>query len=204
MTCATEANSEFSSLRRVELVTEPFPHFIHASVLSLDASAAILDWLETAAVWKIVIADFYEQYEFDLFASSIPGQVKFLSDPRTLNHLRRHFESLFGVRLDRKVDVTAHKLMSGQTIRLHNDFVPGQESHRYVIQFNREWHDEDGGFLLYFNSDDVEDVHSIIRPLHNSATGFEISEKSNHAVSTVRNGERFTLVYSFYASTGTD
>jgi Rps23 Pro-64 3,4-dihydroxylase Tpa1-like proline 4-hydroxylase len=107
---------------------------------------------------------------------------------------------LFSVKLNSEVVLTAHKLIAGHTIRLHNDFVPERETHRLLIQFNREWQDENGGFLLFFNSPAPEDINRIIRPVHNSSVGFAISPKSNHAVSTVNNGERYTLVYSFYAA----
>ncbi len=92
------------------------------------------------------------------------------------------------------------KLVNGHTIRLHNDFIPGRETHRLLIQLNRNWQDENGGFLLFFNSSAPEDIHRVIHPVHNSSVGFAISPKSNHAVSTVYNGERYTLVYSFYAA----
>ena len=36
-------------------------------------------------------------------------------------------------------------------------------------------------------------------PLNGSLVGFEISEKSSHAVSLVLDGERFAIVYSLYA-----
>ena len=56
-----------------------------------------------------------------------------------------------------------------------------------------------GGFLMLFNSWDPADVHRVLMPLAGSVVGFEISEKSNHAVSMVLDGERFAVVYSFYA-----
>ena len=42
-----------------------------------------------------------------------------------------------------------------------------------------------------------ENLAAIFEPTHRSAFGFEISERSFHAVSTIRDGERFTLVYTF-------
>jgi hypothetical protein len=42
----------------------------------------------------------------------------------------------------------------------------------------------------------------VFSPVHDSVVGFAISEDSNHAVSTTHGGERFTLVFSFYASAG--
>ena len=106
---------------------------------------------------------------------------------------------MFSARLSEKIDCTVHKLVPGQRIRIHNDFIPGEETHRLLIQLNRGWHDDQGGFLMLFNSADPSDVHRVLSPSHDSVVGFAISESSNHAVSTIHGGERFTLVFSFYA-----
>ena len=67
-----------------------------------------------------------------------------------------------------------------------------------LIQLNRGWDDNQGGILMFFNSQDPADVHRVFPPVHGSVVGFGISEGSNHAVSTIHSGERFTLVFSFY------
>ncbi|RUX10175.1 2OG-Fe(II) oxygenase, partial [Mesorhizobium sp. M8A.F.Ca.ET.059.01.1.1] len=95
------------------------------------------------------------------------------------------------------VEVTAHRMVVGQTIRIHNDFRPGGETHRILVQLNRGWADDQGGLLMLFGSGDADDVRRVIRPVHGSGLGFSISESSFHAVSTITSGERFTLVYSF-------
>ncbi len=184
----------------LEIKTEPFAYFLLSKAFSGEESSLILNWLETTAPWKLVETDFYTQYEFDLKGLELPERIAFLYERYFLDSLIKEFENLFSMKLSGEVDLTAHKLIAGHTIRLHNDFVPGRETHRLLIQVNREWHDENGGFLLFFNSPAAEDIHRIIRPVHNSLVGFAISPKSNHAVSTVYNGERYTLVYSFYAA----
>lgn len=186
------ANSEFRA--------EPFEYCVLPEPLDDEDGFEILRWLETAAPWKLTEADFYTQYEFDFEGVKLPNGICFLYEKGFLHHLINQIENLFGVKLARKVDLTAHKLIAGHTIRLHNDFLPGQETHRLIIQLNRGWRDENGGFLLLFNSANPADVHRVIRPVHNSAVGFAISPRSNHAVSTVHGSERYTLVYSFYAA----
>jgi Rps23 Pro-64 3,4-dihydroxylase Tpa1-like proline 4-hydroxylase len=98
------------------------------------------------------------------------------------------------------VDVSAHKLTSGQTIRIHNDWIGGEETHRLLIQLNDGWSIENGGLLMLFGSRAPEDVRSITEPAHGSGFAFEISERSFHAVSTIKAGQRFTLVYTFRES----
>ncbi len=189
-------------LSSVEFSPEPFPYLVLSQAFSEDVSLRILDWLESDPLWKLIETGFYEQYEFSLLDAPVPADLSFLKDSSFLNHLRAEVEGLFHARLGDRVDVTAHKLIPGQRIRIHNDFLPGQETHRLLIQLNRDWADEMGGFLLLFNSADPSDVHRVFRPIHNSLVGFAISPDSNHAVSAVRGGERFTLVYSFYGKHG--
>jgi Rps23 Pro-64 3,4-dihydroxylase Tpa1-like proline 4-hydroxylase len=186
---------DFSSVR---MHSKPFTYFVAPRVFNARISIEVLDWLERGAPWKLIETDFYEQYEFSLSDGEINGPLALLQEMTYLEALRGRMEELFGTRLDEKIDMTVHKLVPGQRIRLHNDFIDGGETHRLLVQLNRGWTEVDGGFLLFFNSPDPADVHRVFGPVHNSAIGFAISPESNHAVSTVHEGERFTLVYSFY------
>jgi hypothetical protein len=192
------ANS-WLDLSRVESFDRPFPHFVSPLALSTDASESILEWLEFEAPWKVVSADFYEQYEFSLWGVNLPPTITFLKDQSFLASSKRRVEEQFKIQLRPSFDLTAHKLVAGQTIRIHNDFIPGRETHRLLIQLNRKWNNDDGGLLLFFDGPEPSSVSKIFRPVHNSAIGFQISRVSNHAVSTIQSGERFTLVFSFYA-----
>jgi len=177
----------------------PFPHILASEGLCSDYAVALLRWLETDAPWVLVEESFYEQYEFSLRNVKLPAEAASLISVESLARLRALIEKWFTTRLSEKVDVTAHKLVAGQTIRIHNDFIPGQETHRLLVQLNRGWADENGGLLMFFNSPDPRDLKRVFRPTHNSCVAFEISRKSLHAVSTIHGGQRFTLVYSFFA-----
>ena len=104
----------------------------------------------------------------------------------------------FGCPLGQRVDAAAHKLLPGQTIRIHNDFLPGGESHRLLLQLNRGWQPGHGGYLMFFRGPEPETVTKLVEPRHGSIQAFAISHRSFHAVSEVHEGERFTVVYSFY------
>lgn len=184
----------------IEIRTEPFCYFLMPKVFESEESLLLLKWLETDAPWKLIRADFYTQYEFNFEDVELPKQIDFLNKKYFTNYIIKQLEDLFLTKLESRIDLTAHKLVAGHTIRLHNDFIPGRETHRLIIQLNRNWQVENGGLLLFFNSTAAEDIHRIICPVHNSAVGFAISPKSNHAVSTVYDSERYTLVYSFYAA----
>jgi hypothetical protein len=123
--------------------------------------------------------------------------LSFIQQSRSLQITKAKIEEIFQTSLSDKIDFTAHKLIAGQRIKIHNDFIPGQESHRLIIQLIVDGAMRTADALL-FNSGNPSDIHKIISPIHNSAVAFKISPNSNHAVSTVYEGGRFTLVYSFY------
>ena len=189
-------------LSSVETFSTPFEFFVSPEVFRDDFSTKVRDWLETKAPWRLVETDFYEQYEFSLWDVDVPSQLRVLLEPSFLTELKRKVGDLFEAELSNDIDVAAHKLIPGQRIRIHNDLISGEKTYRLLIQLNRGCKDEDGGLLLIFNSSDPADIHKLFRPIHNSAIGFVVSPASNHAVSTIHGGERFTLVYSFYDRNG--
>jgi Rps23 Pro-64 3,4-dihydroxylase Tpa1-like proline 4-hydroxylase len=180
------------------VATEPFPHFFVQGALGHEESLTLLHWLETDAPWRLKIAEFYQQYEFSLSDSTLPSHITPLFSAESIRALKKCVSDSFGVHLATHHDITAHKLVPGQRIRIHNDFIVGKESHRALIQFNRDWVDENGGALLFFGSEDASDIRKGFRPLHDSCVAFEISPASHHAVTPVVRGDRYTLVYSFY------
>lgn len=177
----------------------PFHYFVATRCIDPLIEEALLAWFETDAPWRLVEHDFYEQYEFSLLDAALPERAAPLVLPMELDSVRNAIGRHFGTTLSRRIGLVAHKLISGQRIGIHNDFLVGGETHRLTIQLNRGLRDEDGGYFMLFNSFNAEDVHRILRPVSGSAIGFEIGPASHHAVSRVHGGERYTLVYSFHA-----
>lgn len=191
--------SQECAVGAVEFVDRPFRYFLVRRCLSPRTEQILLDWFELAAPWTLVETDFYEQYEFSMLDVELPESIAHLASPKNLLDLRRSVAALFDVTLDDRVTMLAHKLIPGQRIAIHNDYLGGDnETHRLTVQINRGLCDEDGGLFLLFNSVDPSDIHRIVRPVTGSALGFEISEKSNHAVSRLHRGVRYTIVYSFH------
>ncbi len=191
-------NPSLEAMAGASFTTAPFPHFSGQALLGQHWSTALLEWLEQGAPWCLKIASFYEQYEFSVADAELPDCIAPLFDPKMTEALKGCVSRTFGAELAAHHDITAHKLVAGQRIRIHNDFIPGRESHRVLVQLNRGWMDSQGGTLLFFGSDAPEDVRKAFRPLHDSCVAFEISRNSHHAVTPIADGERFTLVYSFY------
>jgi Rps23 Pro-64 3,4-dihydroxylase Tpa1-like proline 4-hydroxylase len=190
------------TLMGAEVRTFPFAHATHTAPLPDYLCETALAWMETTARWRLRVASFYEQWELHLDPQALPANLPPLLAGETVDALQSlMLTPIAGVAL-KLTEVTAHKLVPGQTIRVHNDHRPQGESHRLVIQLNRGWADEQGGLLLLFGSAASDDVRRILRPSHGSAMAFAISPRSFHAVSTIQRGERYTLVYSFQPAHG--
>ncbi len=189
---------EVLNFSEINYCEKPFEYFTSAEIFSDDFDLVLLDWLEKYDSWELVEKDFYEQYEFSVLDIQLPPHLSFFQEAASLEKIKSKIEEIFETQLSNKIDSSVHKLVAGQRIRIHNDFIPGQESYRLLIQLNRGWSEQNGGLLLFFNSGNPADIHKLILPVHNSAVAFKISPNSNHAVSTVYEGGRFTLVYSFY------
>ena len=175
----------------------PFPHFSSTSVLNNGLETRLYNWFQSTPEWNLVETDFYEQHEFSLLHVNLPDDLECLIKPQFLNSIENKFAETFKVWGFNLVDVVAHKLVNSQRIGVHNDYINGDETHRLVLHINPHWKDEHGGYLLLFNSSDSKDVSKVIRPINNSAFGFEISPRSHHAVSKIHNFIRYTIIYTF-------
>ena len=186
----------------LQLYREPFHYFTAAASLDQELISSLVTWLESEARWELVETEFYEQYELSWTEGRPPASASFLTSPTFLDAMRQEVGAIFDRSFAASVRWSVNKLSVGQRIRIHNDLLPSGETHRVILHLNREWSISRGGFLMLFNSTNPEDVHRVLMPLTGSIVGFEISEKSNHAVSKVLDGERFAVVYSLYAGNG--
>jgi len=177
---------------------EPFRYAIFRECLAPSLSGDVLAWFEHDAPWRLKRTDFYEQYEFSCWDSTSPIALH-LTSSVVLEVVRSEMMEIFGRTFEDPISVVAHKLLEGQRIGIHNDYLVGEESHRLVIQLNHGLSDDDGGFLMIFNSDNPTDIARVMRPVHVSGFAFEISPASFHAVSKLHGGVRYSLIYSLCA-----
>lgn len=175
----------------------PFPHVVAHQLCASNFAEQVLHWFEREAPWRLRVESFYEQYELNLHQVGLPTNLRDLIADETIGRLADRMLAPLTQDSLVLVEANAHKLLPGQTIKIHNDYIHGAETHRVLIQLNRSWSDGDGGFLMLFSGPNAADVARIIRPIHRSAVAFEISPSSFHAVSTTLAGARYTLIYSF-------
>jgi len=180
-----------------EVRRDPFEHTSAPAILPSELCASALDWLEHDAPWELRVESFYEQWELHINPNDLPIKLRALGSESTVERLtKKMITPLCSGKIELN-EITAHKLVAGQTIKVHNDFLIGGETYRLLIQLNRGWLDDQGGMLMLFSSSSSDDVRRVIRPLHRSAFAFGITPHSFHAVSTIYSGERYTIVYSF-------
>lgn len=184
-----------------DLVIKKYPFDYFFGTLDIDKQLLkdMSLWLNESSFWKYKKTDFYEQYEFSFHDVEIPPHLNYFISNTFLQEISKKITNIFKVNFKEHIDIVAHKLVKGQTIRTHNDYISDKksESHRLLIQMNENWDADNGGFLMLFDNNQ-EDVSDLIMPELGSIQGFKISPLSHHAVSTVHNKERFTIVYSLY------
>jgi hypothetical protein len=178
---------------------DPFAHALVPECIDAKTLFACNDWFSDNAPWKLAKTDFYEQYEFDL-CDAKHWLVQRLSGATTTSQIVGEMEQLFKTRFAAEFSVTAHKLIKGQQIGIHNDWIAGQETHRLVIHLGHWATAVDGGLLTVLAGPAVADTVRLIKPIPRSGFAFQISPTSYHAVSTVHNDDRYSLVYSFRAA----
>lgn len=187
------------TFEQTEIENQPFKHFAVNGILNDGLEKEIHNWFEATEAWGLTEMDFYTQFEFSLFDAQMPTILQCLIGEETLTKIKNEFSAVFGNPNYEIVGVTAHKLINGHKIGVHNDFIGDAETHRLLIQINPGWQDDNGGFLMLFNSQDSQDLSKIVRPLNNTGFAFEITDKSYHAVSTVHDYSRYTIVYTLKA-----
>jgi 2OG-Fe(II) oxygenase superfamily len=139
---------------------------------------ATLNWMEKSAPWRLKVASFYEQWELHLDGSVLPTELQRLVSHGTIRDLKKLMLSPMTNDDLQLIEVTAHKLVSGQTIRIHNDYIPGEETHRLLVQLNRGWSDNQGGVLMLFGSSQPNDIRRALIPTSRSSFAFESSPAS--------------------------
>lgn len=189
--------TDFVTLANINVADAPFPHFSSNQIFKQGIDQQLINWFEESEVWEFTKTSFYTQYEFSLLHIDLPEFLHELVSGETISLISKKMEVTFNSRKLNLVGVTAHKLLEGHRMGVHNDYIGQEETHRLVVQLNKNWKPENGGYLMLFNSKDPQDVAMIVQPFNNTAIGFEISPKSYHAVSKVYSFVRYTIVYTF-------
>jgi hypothetical protein len=98
------------------------------------------------------------------------------------------------------VTLGAHRMHPGHGVGIHTDDPAlGTESLRLLATLRRgEYADSAGGHLCLFSAPEMSAISAIVRPRHNSAVAFPLSDRSYHAVNDVTEGVRYSLIFGFW------
>jgi hypothetical protein len=183
----------------------PFPHLAIPDFIEEAPAERLLSWFEDGAPWERQKGSFFDVYDFDFCKPAVPRAVEAFRSEVTLQALGEHMAMWFQVDLGPVVDIQAHRLPQGGFIDPHTDYSEREQTHRLILQVNRRLDRSAGGYLVFFADTDslkMDQGDVVFASLHRSAVAFEIGEAAYHAVTEVRAGERYTLIYSFHALGG--
>ena len=183
--------------------TSPFPHFISPRFYTEEFSNTLLSWLESTNAWNLKETALYAQYELGFSKVKDYPEIRTVSDGAVLARVRDEVSRVFNVPLSRRINISAHKLVPGQYGGIHTDNVPG-ETHRLVVQLNRGRSDDSGGNLVFLSGSSPQDVETVFKQKTNSAVGFPLGPGSYHAITQVKTGVRFTIIYTFLSAVASD
>jgi hypothetical protein len=165
-------------------------------VLPPDVYAELADGLERIE-WREASRAFYTQRESNLATNAYYRTVL---SPARLAGIRSLVEDFFGCKVERRIEVAAHKLVCGDHIGIHSDRNSLGETHRLTIHLNRDWNQEQGGVLVALRERDFSTATHAWLPSANTGFLFEIGLRSFHAVTTVKGpAPRYSIVFTFRA-----
>lgn len=175
----------------------PFPHVLVNDVFTPSIANEILEWLKKTQLWEVQDTSNNKSMAFNLESSIIPKELSRVFSGTALLKLLNKFEQVFNESFNNKMVVSAFKHKKGEGTAIHNDFgAEANFTHRFIIYFNDGWSEQDGGSLGLFRSENIESLVKVINPIHNTGAGLVFGPDSHHAVGAVRNGVRYSLVFS--------
>jgi hypothetical protein len=183
--------------------TAPFPHFVSPQFYTPSFADTLLTWLESKAAWQLKETVLFEQHQLGFSDFKHCREIQGLWDGTVLARMRDRVSNAFGVAVSSRINISAHKLVPGQFGGIHTDNVPG-ETHRVVVQLNRGRAADSGGNLVFLSGPSPNDLAIAFKQVSNSAAGFLLGEGSYHAITRVKTGTRFTIIYTFLSDVASD
>jgi hypothetical protein len=199
----TEVADDVLAFETVYRRTVPYPHFISPRFYTERFAEALLTWLESGAEWRLKETPLFAQYDLGFSRFKHCTEIQGLWDPAVLARLRDEAGRAYGVPVSGRINISAHKLVTGQHGSVHTDNEPG-ETHRLVVQLNRGRANDSGGNLVLLSGPKPTDMSIVFKQTSNSAVGFGLGPASHHAIGRVRTGTRFTVIYTFLSDAATD
>lgn len=184
----------------------PYSYAVLDNIFPIEKLTAFLEYLSNNSNWFLHKQNFFEVYELNLdeLETSQKKQTSWdyswVKSNVVIQQLKEFLEHEFNVLLDDKCSICVNRLIQGQSIGVHNDAPRiGFATHRFVVNLNANYQDTDGGhFYVLKRTGEKTDIEKIIRPIINTGFAFESSPSSYHAVGKVKDGTRYSLIFTFW------
>jgi hypothetical protein len=179
----------------------PYSYALLDHVFPLDKIESFVDYLYEATKWYSHEKVFHDKYKahFDLidFEKQDLLNHAWVKEDSTVYQLKSFIEQQFNINLEETHAVCVNKFVEGQSVEIHNDAPQvGYSSHRFIVNLNKNYEDANGGHFYVLNAN--REIKEIIRPIINTGFAFESSTESYHAISKIKEQNRFSLVYTFW------
>ena len=198
-----EVGDDVLSFENVVRRTDPYPHIVSPRFYTEQFADTLLGWLETESNWALNESMRYEQYELGFSGFTHCRDIQGLWDGGVLGRIRDGVTRAIGFPVSSRINISAHKMFPGQQTYIHTDKVP-HETHRIVVTLNRGRPADSGGNLVLLSGSKPADMAVVFKQISNSAVCFGLDSRSYHAVSRVKSGTRFTIIYTFLSDAVTE
>jgi hypothetical protein len=202
-TVAVELDDEVVAFGNIVRKMAPYDHIVSPQFYTKRFAETLLTWLESETGWRLKETVLYKQYELGFTDFKDCREICGLWDASVLARLRDQVSRAFGFSASSRINISAHKLVSGQHASIHTDNGP-DATHRVVVQLNRGRADDAGGNLVLLSGPTPTSMAVVFKQVSNSAIGFRIGPTSHHAIGRVRAGTRFTIIYTFLSDAASD
>lgn len=181
------------------IVSSPYPHHHSNQALEKTDFEHVVQWMRNHALWERKVTAFYDQFN----CTNVDGMLDDDQRASIEARIRTTAERAHGIHLHDYCELTAHRMVSGQRIGIHNDDPtdePEYENVRVLVFVGRSSRHDVPGLLMLDRSvpnDEMQAVQYDFWP--NQAVSIPLGPTSFHAVLEIEDGYRDTLLFSFWS-----
>lgn len=192
----------FKSLNQQFISAAKYKRICISNFLDSDYAMKCAKDIEDLSTWKRHETDWFSQDDMHLDDNKIeilPQSLDNLAYVLLSEHFQKYIQAITGFHSLCQPSLVAHRMVAGDYVDVHNDFIPGGDIIRCILYFDPYvlLRKEPSGLFLALGSENVSDVIDIFQPIHNSLVIFEISPFSLHAVTKIEKGHRFSVILSY-------
>jgi len=196
-------NEDVVKFSKINYFENPYKYCQITEVFSQEVADSLLNWLESIEFTKKE-EEFYRNSWFNISSEVLPDNLKLVFSHKNLKKIKSNVEKIFGVTFTEDMLIFGQKYEPGEGTLIHTDYMEPTNrnyqyffTHRMIVYLNHGWEEKQGGLFGVFSSSDPKDIISTFEPIHNTAVSLSHGPSSYHAVSSVNEGIRYAIQFSF-------